>query len=322
MGHEFVVYDGSQSIEDFFYHACPQIVMTGLSHYLLKHIDIEVFYRLKQKYKTKVFVSIPFWKSPLSKLRFNETPSLSQSPELVDIIRSGKYGDFYYNVCPQGDPRMQGFTETTGKSYQTVLLAADKTIMYPRAHAHEYASDISFVGTCLPEKRRTFEEWVYPLKKDYTVKLYGQDWTLKDRLIGFAAKVGQYYRMPGLRSIQKPSLTLDNEAEIYSSSHICINIHEEYQKKFGLDCNERTFKIGACRGFQIVDDVECIKKYFTEDKEIVIARNKNDFWEKIQYYIAHPEARMKIADGAYKRVLQYHTYHHRVKQFIDIYSKL
>jgi spore maturation protein CgeB len=134
-------------------------------------------------------------------------------------------------------------------------------------------------------------------------------------------KVCQYFNLPILRSLLKPKLALSDERKIYSSSRVSINIHEEYQKKYG-DLNERTFKILCAGGLQVIDEVPTLRKYFTDGKEIVIAKNKDDWFEKIQYYIDHPEKSKKIGTAGREKVLKHHTYHNRVKQIIKLYQSI
>lgn len=132
-------------------------------------------------------------------------------------------------------------------------------------------------------------------------------------------RVWQYFNIDILSRIQKPKLSLDIERIIYSSADISLNIHERQQKRFWWDCNERLFKIPACWWFQITDDVACIHKYLEDGKEIVIAKDKDDRFAKIDYYMSHPEERAKIAEAGRKRVLKDHTYNNRVEQILNIY---
>lgn len=321
LGHQASLYTPDLDLKSFFEQKRPDIFITGLSRYYLKYISIEALISLKKAYNTKIFVSLPFWKSPISRLRLNETPSLADQKELVDILREGQLGDAYTSICPQSDMRMDGFTKVTGQSYSTVLLAADITVLTPQ-YNQKFESDISFVGTYLPEKRKIFRDWVNPLSRECRIRYYGQDWTTRDRLVSWVCKLGQYYDIGSLRSLQKAKLSLEEEAQIYTSSTVSINIHEEYQKKYGNDCNERTFKIPASKGFQIVDDVACIRSYFKENEEIVIAKDKYDFQEKVRHYLKYPEERLPIIQMGYNKVVSEHTYHHRVKQLIGIYSNL
>ena len=138
--------------------------------------------------------------------------------------------------------------------------------------------------------------------------------------MGWVQRGGQYFNIPYIRSLQKPKLSFNEEGDIYASSTISINIHEDYQRKFGGDCNERTFKIPVSGGFEITDDVACIRKYFIEGKEIIIAKNRNDWFEKIDYYIKNTDKRLPVIEAGRKRVLKEHTYHNRVNQMLAMYK--
>ncbi|MDO9385849.1 MAG: glycosyltransferase [Thiobacillus sp.] len=318
LGYEFYTMtaddDSRQVLETF----QPDIFITSLSPYYLKFLDIDAVLARK-KVGMRVFVNTPFWNSPLSNLRVNETPSLSSNKEHIRLIRSG-FGDVYYNVCEQDSVLMDGFEEATGYKFQTLALAADKISLKPIFDEHFHA-DVSFIGTYLPEKRHFFDQYVIPLGKRYNLKLYGQDWTIGDRMLGWAQRGGQYFNIPPLSSIRKPKLKLEDEAKIYASSTVSINVHEDFQKRIGTDCNERTFKIPFSGGFEITDDVACIRKYFKEDEEIVIAKNQDDWFDKIEFFIRNPEKRIPIIVAGKKRVLAEHTYHHRVTEMLRWYRE-
>lgn len=315
LGHTFVPFTAQDSQAELFERVQPDVFLTSLTPYNLKYLDLTLLKDWKQR-GMKVSVVIPFWKSPLSKLRINETPSISEIPAYRELISSGDFGDMYHNICEAGDPRMNGFEEVTGYKHHTLLLAADKTLHFPEP-TETFQADISYIGTYLPEKREYFRQAVFPLAQQYDLKLYGQDWTWVNRQLGFFQKVGQYFNIAFLQTLRKPSLGLDDERRIYSSSTISLNIHEAYQREFGGDCNERTFKIPACGGFEITDDVACIRKYFRDGEEIIIAKDIEDWFDKIAYYIRYPEKRLPIIEAGRKKVLEEHTYHNRVHQIID-----
>lgn len=320
LGHTFRILTPNDDQHEMLLNFRPDIFMTSIGPLTLRYIDLKVL-RAAKKSGTKVFVNIPFWHSPFSALRINETSSLSKNKSWITLIRSGNFGDHYYNICEQGDPRMEGFEKTTGYKHHTILLAADDTLIYPD-YSKKFDADISYIGTYLPGKKKILDEQVKPLMKKYRTKIYGQDWTWHDKALGLVQKFGQLHNIPIIKNLQKPKLLLSDERKIYNSSKICVNVHEEYQKKFGGDCNERTFKIPAAEGFEIVDRVKCITKYFVEGKEIIIADNKSDWLEKIHYYLKNPDKKNAIIKQGRKKVLAKHTYHHRAKQFIEYYRQL
>ena len=320
LGHNFRFLTADDNQEKVYEEFQPQIIFTSMNPYVLKFLSLEVLKKQKRK-GLKVFVNVPFWTSPFSKMRVNESSSLSQNKEYVKLIKSGDFGDVYYNISEKNDPRMEGFEKGTGYKQYTIPLAADKTINYPE-YSEKFKSDISFLGTNLPGKRAFFQKNIFPLKKKHDVKFYGQDWTKVDRFKGNAQKIGQYFNIPLLKDIQKPKFELEDERRIYNSSTISINVHEDHQKKYGTDCNERTFKIPISGGFEIVDNIACIKKYFVSGKEIIIAESDKDWLEKIDYYMKYPDKRLKIIEAGRTRVLRDHTYHQRIGTLLEIYKSL
>jgi len=316
MGHLFrpLTADGNQ--EQIFDEYQPDILMTSVGDYVLKYLDLDLVKKQKKK-GMKVFVNTPFWKSPKSFARINEAPSISQNNDWVRLIKSGDFGDIYYNICEQGDPRMEGFEKTTGYPHHTVLLAVDKLISEPEIN-EEYICDVSFIGTYLPGKRDYIQRHLFPLKKKYNVRIYGRDWTPLDRFLNLSMKAGQYYNIPYLRSLKKFKPTLEGERELHKSSVIALNIHEDYEKIPPGDLNERTFKIPASGGFEIIDNVPSIFKYFTDGVDMTIAKDTKDWFEKINYYIINPEKRIPIIKAGKIKVLKEHTYHNRVEQLLTV----
>ena len=314
LAHEFYTVTADDDFARTLDKVCPDIFMTGLGHYNLRYMDLLALKKHRLR-GMKVFVNMPFWTSPIK--RVNESASLKNDDLLVNLIKNDKLGDFYYNVCEPDDPRMEGFEQATGYSHITIPLAADKLTLKGQ-YLQKYNADISFIGTYLPEKRPFFKRIIFPLQSKYRLRLYGQDWTLWDRVLGIVQKCGQYYNFPILKDIRKLRMNLGDEANIYASSIISINVHEEYQRRFGGDCNERTFKIPLCNGFEITDDVRCIRKYFQEGDEIIIAKDDRDFLEKLEYYLRNPEQRKKIVQRGSDRVLSEHTYHNRIAELLNL----
>lgn len=320
MGHDFQFMTAEDDQQKVYEEFSPDIIFTSLNSYILRFIDLETLRKEKRK-GAKVFVNTPFWKSPFGLSRINETSSLSSNEKWINLIKSGNYGDVYYNATEGDDERMEGFEKALGYKHFTIPLAADRLSIYPE-YTDRFSADISYIGTYLPEKRTFIREQVFPLRPKYNLKLYGQDWTLGDRMLGLLSKTGKYFNFPYLKDVQKPKLQLDDERKIYSSSTISINIHEDYQKKYGGDCNERTFKIPLAGGFQITDDVKCIRKYFEDGKEIIVAKDKSDWFEKIDYYMKNKDKRNSIIEAGRRKVLREHTYHNRVESLISIYRSL
>ncbi|MCX6808605.1 MAG: glycosyltransferase [Candidatus Berkelbacteria bacterium] len=318
MGHTFSTFTSDDNLEKFLATNKPDIFITSSHHYYQKFLDLAILKKYRERGMV-LLTKVDFWDSPLS--RINEAKSMKDDVATIKLIKDGLLGDAFFHVVEQEDKRMAGFKEGTGYDYYTIPLAADKTVM-KYDYSEKFASDVAYIGTYLPAKKNFFKEQVFPIGRKYNLKLYGQDWTSLDRTLGMIQRAGQYFNIPILRSIQKPKLLLGDEAKIYSSAKISINVHEDYQKQFGGDCNERTFKVPLCGGFEITDDVACIRKYFEADKEIVIAKDKKEWFEKIDYYLANPKEKEAIVKAGQKKVMSSHTYHNRADQIIEICRKI
>lgn len=317
LGHKFYTLTSDDNVERFLDKNQPDLFITATHFFYRKFLDFSILEKYRKR-GMKMLTKIDFWQSPFGKARINEAQSMKHDKEAIRLIRNGDYGSEFYHTVERDDVRMDGFEKVTGFRFHTIPLAADKLIM-KHDFDPQFEADVSYLGTNLPQKREFFAKYVYPLREEYDLKLYGQDWTAYDRTLGWIQKFGAYFNLPILKSIQKPKLKLEEEAKIYSSSTVSINVHEDYQKKFGGECNERTFKIPFCSGFEVVDNVACIKKYFKKG-EMVIGENNKDWLEKVKYYLDNPEKRDPIIKAGRKRVEEFHTYHNRVDQIVKIFS--
>jgi len=85
--------------------------------------------------------------------------------------------------------------------------------------------------------------------------------------------------------------------------------------------NSRLFDVPLCGGFVITDYREGMYDLFHED-EIVCYKSIDDLKEKVDYYLKHPDDRIKIINRARKRILNQHMYTHRVQYIINMYEEL
>ncbi len=314
LGHRFRPLTSNDDLKEVLEEYRPDIFISSLNQYNLKFLDLELLKKYRKE-RLVFFNQISPWKHQTDQFG---AQALESKPELIKLIRDGLAGDVFFHWLEQDDPSMDGFTKTTGYPFHTILLAANvKKYFYEPDD--KYKADISFVGSLLPSKREFVKKHLFPLMKKYDVKVHGSDWTLGNRLLGYVQKAGQYFNIEPLKHIRKFQLPLGDERKVYSSSTISLNIHEDHQRKFGSDFNERTFKIPASGGFEICDNVRVLRKYFNEN-ELVIAKNTDDWFEKIDYYIRNPEKRTPIIEAGRRKVLADHTYHNRANQIILIYE--
>ncbi len=241
----------------------------------------------------------------------------------MDCIRqleSENPASFYYGYY--AEELMEDFQRETGRQYYQIPLAANGKIHFPTEPDKKYEADITFIGSRLPDKERVFERLLLPLAKKYSLKIYGPNWTLGDKVLRMLSGAGRMSGMFGLAdwaNEKRITVNPEDERKVYSSSKICINIHEYNpdgsSKNFS---NEREFKIPACGGFQISDYVTGIEKFFVPGREIVIPKTDSEWFDAIDYYIHNEEKRKEIRENGTKRALGEHTYLHRAKEIIRL----
>lgn len=316
LGHEFRPLTAEDDLTTVLEEFRPDVLLYSLNFYHLKFLDLDVL-RSHREEGLVVFCQIRSWHGLPDTISPGGVPvdGLKDHKRHVRMVADGSAGDVFWHWFEQEEPLMEGFTETTGRTFSTIHLAADRTMYYPDFN-ESAAGDIAFVGSYLPEKRTFLRENVLPLRAEYDLRIYGHDWTRTSRVLGHAQRAGQFLNIKPLKGIRKLSLSLESERQLYSSSKICLNVHEQHQRRTGSDVNERTFKIPACGGFQLCDDVALVHRLFPNGE--VPTAGTNDWREQIEHYLRAPEERMRLATAAKEQVLAHHTYHHRAEQILEI----
>jgi spore maturation protein CgeB len=182
-------------------------------------------------------------------------------------------------------------------------VAVDPDFHQPRTltadERQQYACDVTFTGTLLP--RNLYSERIAALEAlmpDFQVGI----WSVHD--------VPESLR-PALRG----AALGDSMLRVLSAATISLNPHGNFMRYGG---NMRLFEAAAVGSFQIVDDRPGIHEWFREDEHLVIYRSMDDLREKVRYYLAHPEARQRIAAAARQHVLEHHTYEQRLDRLEDV----
>ncbi len=310
LGHEFFVFTAADNLADCFKKTNPNLFMTAIN-LMTSGRDIQILQQAR-KNGTKVFLWI-HW------------PPVAGLEIWNDLLKNQDVADVYFGERePEG---MYDFTEMTGKSYHVIANAANKQIHFPTESVEKYEYDIVFLGANLKKKQKLFSEILKPLSKKYKVGLFGPSWTLKDNFLKALQKLMRNIGVITISNwINKLRIMVprDEERELYSSAKISLNFHEREpdgsQPHYIL--NQRTFKIPACGGFEICDDVPALRRYFKEDELVIATMDPHDWFNKIEYYITHEEERKKIKKKGVDRALKDHTYHNRVAQVFQLYNNL
>jgi len=124
----------------------------------------------------------------------------------------------------------------------------------------------------------------------------------------------------------KPSAKLDELSTLYSNYALSLSStaarNTAVLKKPINIVNLRSFEIPMCGGLQICSYFDELAEYFEEDKEIVFYRSKEEFIEKVKFYLKpeNKNIRMKIKQAARKRAENEHTWFCRFKKVFDYFE--
>lgn len=180
------------------------------------------------------------------------------------------------------------------KDVNTLPLAFDSINYKPRKNKN-FEYDICFVGGWA---NNGFNE-----KKKIMVDVFSQ--FQKTRLkCGFFVNKGISHNM---------------ETEILSSSKVCLNIHDAYQRKLGLDTNERTFKSLGLNGLLVSDKIGQVSNLFPNIRTSLNPKDILMIAEETLSLTLKKQEELKEKNIA--NILLNHCYINRVQRMVDLWKK-
>jgi len=106
----------------------------------------------------------------------------------------------------------------------------------------------------------------------------------------------------------------DDLPAFYSVTRVSFDATSR-QMKNGV--NQRVFDVPACRGVVVTDWTLQLEDLMEPGREIIAYRDGDEIPELVDRAIRDREFRKRIVENGYSRVLNEHTYCHRVKKMID-----
>ena len=104
-------------------------------------------------------------------------------------------------------------------------------------------------------------------------------------------------------------------ADIYRESKINLNI---IGNNITTSVGMREFEIWGAGGFLISENCTGLQDVFENDKNFITFDSIDDLHEKIEYYLSHPEERIRLIKLNQQKIINEHTYNQRVKKIVEI----
>jgi len=184
-----------------------------------------------------------------------------------------------------------------------VPLAADPWLHHPVPLSAEdertFKCDVVYVGNWRREHEELFS------------RLRGVDLAL------WGADLWNRAKDPWVRSRWRgrPLLTGDEYAKANIAAKICLNPIDPLNLP---GHNQRVFELPACGVFSLVTRSEDVTTIFREGETVACFGSADELVEKIRDYLGRPEDRRRIAEAAYRHVVEGgHTYRDRAKAILD-----
>ena len=164
-----------------------------------------------------------------------------------------------------------------------------------------FENKLLFVGNAYGGIRPAVQ---YAIKNELPMSLYGKFW---DKYIDIKYIKGEY---------------IDNNDlhKYYSNADIVLNDTNENMKSQGFVSN-RIYDVTSCKAFVMSDYMPEIQKVYGD--VIPMYRTEKEFCNLVNYYLNHPEERLKKAEQAYQITMKYYTntiFARNLKQIIKKYS--
>jgi spore maturation protein CgeB len=127
----------------------------------------------------------------------------------------------------------------------------------------------------------------------------------------------------------KPFISGDSRlAPYYKGQAAWSDVHRIYAKaklnlsnhvlRASMYLNDRVPMVLGVGGFLFMDKNPGMENIFRHERDVVFYDNHEDLMSKVEYFMAHPEARIRIAKDGQKTGLEKHTYQNRARQLVNI----
>jgi len=303
LGYKFYVCDNIINLNSQITSLKPYICYFDIAASPIENESFRLIINNLRKTKCKIVFNV-YW--PMKDQKSSREKALIQY-DLADIYCGERELD-----------SMQDFIKESGKKYYTMPHSANSKYRYKPNSENKYIYDLCFIGAKLPKKVWFNNNIIKKLSKKYNIGVFGTGWNTGDNVLRGISKVARKFDLIDIAKYadkHRSRLSEEEENYIYSNSKICLNFHE---RELDLSqphhiVNQRTYKIAACGGFQIVDYVKNMHKYFDETEIVSVRLNIDDWYDKIDYYLNNESERKKIQFNSYNKAHNKHISCNRVQ---------
>jgi spore maturation protein CgeB len=203
----------------------------------------------------------------------------------------------YDHIYAIGTDVAAEMAERLGRTVDVLAFAADPSVYRPIRTRDQYRANVVFAGSATPRRERLLSELV-----EFGLAVWGPGWrqtSLRDYCRGEAPSTGEY-------------------VNAYGGATVAINIHHVAVENDPREaaCNQRLFELASMGIAQVVDERGDLPRYFEPGHDVAVFRNAAELREIVRGLLEDPTEVERLGSTARLRLLQDHTYMHRLSHLL------
>jgi hypothetical protein len=205
----------------------------------------------------------------------------------------------FHQTSPKGiEIGWNKWKSKAGLDVISLMVAGDTFEYYDSGIDSRFICDIAYVGGYWAYKAEGLHQYLLDYATKYKTLIYGSGWP---------------------EGISSGYIADEDVKKLFKSATFVPCIHEPHSRIYGYDIVQRLFMVPLAGGFTISDPIKTI---YEEDifspKEIIVSNSPQDMREKVEHFIRNPEKRLPYIEKARRRILEEHTYFHRVGKLLKL----
>lgn len=273
-------------------------------------------------------VCLQFWDSGVDTIRYlplavntNRLDALLGPADTVNFSYDVSFvGSFYVEQDDLFD-RLMSVLPDFARGYLDAVIAAQMKIQ-----GYDFIEEV--LGPVMDDLYRAFPLEPDPNGMESREYLYAQ-YVIDRRItalerIDLLHVIAEKYRVDvftGTRDFGMPDVCVHGQIDyfrempwVFRQSRINLNISRRGIKS-GIPV--RAYDIMGCCGFLMSNFQADFLDSFVPGEDFVYYEGKEDFLQKVDYYLSHEDERWAIARNGYDKVAAGHTYRHRVREMLS-----
>ncbi|OOR09248.1 peptigoglycan-binding protein LysM [Bacillus cereus] len=216
--------------------------------------------------------------------------------------------DFVFTICPQ---RVSQYHKFKVKAAH-MDFGYHQKVHSPTNINPIYQCDLAIVANAYPNiltqypnhyRHESLKILIQPLlKQNIRVDFWGENWGRMKQHLG--------YEIP--EDWNHGYLDYTEANKVYSSAKIVIGLQNHLTQ-----LTQRTYEILGSGGFLLTMDTPEIRSLFKPGDDLVVSSSPEETIKIVNYYLEHPEERIRIQNQGSKAVVQ-HSYKNRAQNMINI----